>query len=337
MSVQRIINLTFLACASLVAAFMGITYLATPTQISVAAPILPAAITQLTHDSQSALRPVWSPDNRAIAFESNRDGESHIYLMDPKGMRQRALTIGATEDHHPAWTSDGKSILYDSADATTQDIFDVNVTDGSRRQITHADGFAEYASMSPDGQRIAYYVYKELTLNIWTARSDGSETRLLTTDYADARRHEPTRAWGKPEWSPDSQLIAYTGSDATSIWVMHADGTNAQKVIDDGETNHFPWFLPDGRLAFITEYVPPKYSKAWTNLWTLDLHTGERTQVYERMSMQEPVGWNADLTKLIFASPRNGNFDIYLIDVNAPDGAAALQGAPTSVSAEDGL
>src|SRR5512140_1984233 len=33
-----------------------------------------AAITQLTKDSATDIRPAWSPDNRWVAFESNRDG-----------------------------------------------------------------------------------------------------------------------------------------------------------------------------------------------------------------------------------------------------------------------
>lgn len=96
-------------------------------------------------------------------------------------------------------------------------------------------------------------------------------------------------------------------------------------MVDD-EDNHFPWFLPDGRLAFITEYVPPRYSAAWTNAWAYDLQTGQRTLLQEFMGMQGPVEWSADLSKILFHSPRNGRFDIYLIDLNAPGGLAALQG-----------
>lgn len=326
MSIQRIINLAFLVCGGMVAAFGILLFLAAPIHPSDAASIPSAAITQLTHDPGSALRPAWSPDNRSIAFESNRDGASHIYLMNADGTNQRALTSGAMSDHHPIWTPDGKAILIDSSDKTSQNIFMIAIADGARRQLTRANGFAEYASMSPDGQRLAFYVFQDLTLDLWVARADGSDAKPITRDFADGRRQEPTMAWHAPSWSPDSQSIAYTGCNGKSIWMMRSDGTNAQKIIDDGETNHFPWFLPDGQLAFITEYVPPKYNRAWTNLWRYDQKTGERILAQEFMSMQEPVAWNADLTKLVFASPRNGNFDIYLIDLNATGGKDALTG-----------
>ncbi len=332
MTKQRVSNLTFLVFSGLVGAVFNVTCASAPTQFSIAAPTQPVAITQLTHDSSGALRPSWRPDNRSIAFESNRDGTAHIYLMNVDGTNQRALTSGGMNDRHAGWTPDGKSVLFDSSDDAHQDIWIVSVADGKRKQLTHVDGLADYASISPDGQRIAFYVYKDMTLNIWSARSDGSDAKPLTRDLADARREEPTMAWHSPSWSADSQWLTYAGGDGRSIWMMRADGTDAREIINDGETNHFPWFLGDGRLAFITEYVPPRYGAAWTNLWLYDTTTKERTLMQEFISMQEPIAWSADMSKLLFASPRNGNFDIYLIDLNAPDGVAALRGTLASVS-----
>jgi Tol biopolymer transport system component len=286
------------------------------------------AIARLTNTSGNALRPVWSPDNQSIAFESNRDGLYHIYVMDADGSHQRALTAGPNEDRHAAWAADGTSIVYDSSDATHQDIWMVRVADGSRRQVTRVDGLAEYASVSPDGQRVAFYIYRDMTLNLWTVRIDGSEAKPVTRDLADASRHEPTMAWTAPGWSPDSRSLAYTGGDGRSIWTMRSDGSGARQVVSDGETNHFPWFRSDGRLAYITEYVPPKYDGAWTNAWALDMQTGKRTLLQEHMSMQGPMNFSADGTQVLFHSPRAGNFDIYRVDLRAPGGLAALQGTP---------
>ncbi len=287
----------------------------------------PAAITRLTQDQGMDIRPAWSPDNHSIAFESNRDGGIfHIYLMKADGSALRALTGGENDDRHPSWSPDGKTILFDSSDGIHQDIWSVNVADGKRKQLTHVDGLAECAGYSPDGQRIAFYIYKNMTLNIWSARADGSDARALTRDLADAKRDEPTMAWLAPAWSTDGQWLAYTGGDGKSIWMMRADGSDARSIISDGETNHFPWFLPDGRLAYITEYVPPRYGDAWTNAWAYNLATGERTLLQEYMSMQGPVAWSSDCSEIVFHSPRAGSFDVYLINLNAPGGLAALRG-----------
>jgi TolB protein len=235
------------------------------------------------------------------------------------------LTGGTSEDRRPVWTPDGKAILFDSFDGTHQNIWSVNVTSGSRKQLTHVDGLADFAVLSPNGERLAFYLYKDMTLNLWTARADGSDAGPLTSDLADARLNQPTISWHQAAWSPDNEWLAFAGGDGRSIWMIRADGSEKQCIIDDGETNHFPWFLPDGRLGFITEYVPPRYGGAWTNAWAYDLETGEHTLLQEFMSMQGPVDWSADLSKILFFSPRAGDFEI---DLNAPNGLAALRGTP---------
>ena len=79
-------------------------------------------------------------------------------------------------------------------------------------------------------------------------------------------------------------------------------------------------------MAYITEYVPPRYGAAWTNAWVYDLQTKKRTLMHEFMCMQGPVDWSKDHSKILFHSPRNGRFDIYLVNLNVPDGVKALQG-----------
>ncbi len=337
MSFNRAFLLSAVAVSILGVALIGLPWLTPPTSTFSATSSLPDAITRLTNSSGQALRPAWSPDNHLIAFESNRDGPFQIYVMNADGSHRRTLTDGANDHRRPVWTPDGKSILYDSFDGVHQDIWLVNIADGSRKQLTRVDGLADFATMSPDGQQIVFYRYKAMTLNLWMARGDGNDAKPLTRDLADARRNEPTMSWHQPAWSADSQWLAYTGGSGRSIWLMRRDGSPARVIIDDGETNRFPWFLSDGRLAFITEYVPPRYDGAWTNAWAYDLHTQQRTLLREHMSMQEPVAWSADSSKLLFASPRHGGyFNIYLIDLNAPGGLAALQSQSETVTVTEG-
>lgn len=332
MSPLKVINITFLFFCSLVAAAIALAAWNSPQGSTDASSPGRAAIVQLTHESGNALRPAWSPDNRHIVFESNREGKFHIYIMNANGSGVRSLTPGDYEDSRAVWTPDGNSILYTSSDGLYQNIWLVDVATGTRKQLTHLEGAADYATVSPDGAQLVFYFYKDMTLNLWIARADGSDAKPLTRDLADARRKEHTLSWHQAGWSPDSRWLTFTGGDGKSIWVMGRDGRNAHKVISDGETNHFPWFLADGRLAFITEYVPPKYGGAWTNAWAYDLKTGERTLIQEYMSMQGPVDWSADGSRILFSSPRAGHFDLYLIDLNVPGGIEALRGNGDSLA-----
>lgn len=287
------------------------------------------AILQLTDDRASDVRPAWSPDNRTIAYQSNREGPYHIYLMNADGTNQRALTKGDSDDRHPVWMPDGKSILFDSWDGQQREIWSINVANGNRTRVTRIGALANFPAPSPDGQWMTFYVFKNEVLNLWKARISGSDANPLTTELATADSNQCTFACHRAAWSQDSRAIAYSAGELDTIWMIAGEGAASQKVVADGEDNHFPWFLPDGRLGYVTEHIEP--SSAWTDAWALDLKTGQRSLLQGRMSMQGPVEWSNDQTKILFHSPRAGNFDIYLIDLNALGGLNALQGTRVPV------
>ncbi|MBI5878102.1 MAG: PD40 domain-containing protein [Chloroflexi bacterium] len=295
-----------------------------------------APITQLTNNPAADVRPMWSPDNRQIAFMSSRDGPSHVYLMNPDGSNQRALTKGKTEDRHPVWMPDGKQIVFDSGDGGASEIWLVNVADGALKQITKLGGLASFPSPSPDGKTIVFYWYQADAMNLWIVKTDGSAPKALTKELATAKNEQCTFACHQAGWSPDGKTIAYPGGDKRSIWVMGADGSGARAVLqqDGGDISHFPWFLADGRLAYVSEHV--ESMTAWTDAWTIDMHTGERTILQDYMALQGPMEWNREMSRVLFHSPRSGNFEIYLIDLSVPGGVEILQGTPVPNAAAVG-
>src|SRR5437773_11182579 len=109
-------------------------------------------IRQLTQTSASNLRPVWSPDGRRIAFQSNRDGPYHIYVMDSDGGNVTQLTSGDSDDRHPAWSPDGKFLAVDSGDTVKREIWTIEVSSKRRTQVTTLGAIASFPSWSPDGK-----------------------------------------------------------------------------------------------------------------------------------------------------------------------------------------
>ena len=58
--------------------------------------------------------PAWSPDGTLIAFTSDRDDNSEIYVMAADGSDQRRMTHNPAIDTSPAWSPDGQSVWFAS-------------------------------------------------------------------------------------------------------------------------------------------------------------------------------------------------------------------------------
>ena len=69
---------------------------------------------RLTFRRRSDVGPVFSPDGRRIAFVSNTDGNSEIYLMNADSTGLLRLTRDRAEDGGLSWSPDGKTIVFSS-------------------------------------------------------------------------------------------------------------------------------------------------------------------------------------------------------------------------------
>ena len=69
-----------------------------------------------------------------IAFVSNRDGNSDIYVMDVHGGNPRQLTNDPATDRDPAWSPDGKRIAFESDREGNWDIYMMDA-DGNNLQL----------------------------------------------------------------------------------------------------------------------------------------------------------------------------------------------------------
>ena len=74
-----------------------------------------------------------------IAFESSRDGDLEIFVMDADGTNVRQLTTNDDWDGDPAWSPDGKQIAFRSSRYGGFEIF-VMDADGSNVVSTTQDG-----------------------------------------------------------------------------------------------------------------------------------------------------------------------------------------------------
>lgn len=71
-----------------------------------------STLVRLTNNNAQDTTPSWSPDGKRIAFASNRDGKSEIYVMDVDGSNITRLTNNFAGDDFPRWSPDNRKILF---------------------------------------------------------------------------------------------------------------------------------------------------------------------------------------------------------------------------------
>jgi formylglycine-generating enzyme required for sulfatase activity/tricorn protease-like protein len=160
----------------------------------------------LTNHESSDLGPAWSPDGEYIAFSSNRDGDSDIYVMDTDGGNLINLTNNSASDSGSAWSPNGQQMAFASDRSGNWEIYVLNLSGGSPINVSNHEEAEYNPAWSPDGTAIAFQSSRDSNAidrirEIYMVDADGENLTRLT-----AHGHSANY----PTWSPDGQWIAYS-------------------------------------------------------------------------------------------------------------------------------
>lgn len=106
---------------------------ATITQQLWTSSLLTGTLDQLTFGGSRDTRPAWSPDEKRIAFSSDRQGGPHIWIVDVGSKALTQLTAGPGENTDPCWSPDGRQILFVSTASGRREL---RLVDVNTRTIT---------------------------------------------------------------------------------------------------------------------------------------------------------------------------------------------------------
>ncbi len=183
---------------------------------------------------------------------------------------------------------------------------------GLRTRCEHYLSFydSNLPPLSPDS------TFLDLYERTWPIEIDGEESILLAeiVYICDS----------SPRWSPDQHTIAYTSSDSARTGICLADTEGGYEQCYQMEeklscVRDFSW-SPDGKqLAFsalLWDWTAcPGDAKHWAAL-IFDLDTSSYTVFVEEAF---DLSWSPDGQQIAFASNRDGNSEIYTIDVDGSD------------------
>ncbi|MEX2154294.1 MAG: protein kinase [Gemmatimonadaceae bacterium] len=200
----------------------------------------------------SSGRPTFSPDGRRIAvnlvMQRGDTMSTDIWTFDTRSRTFTRLT-SLGDVLGPEWTPDGKHLVFSTRESRAPSIWR-QVADGSQppeKLVQFRDGEGVYwANATPDGRGVLYCHY---TIS-------GKTTNLFYVSLHGARQPERLDVGAVPDTcsarvSPDSQWLAYVGSDGgrPNVYVrpFRGRGGRVQVSMDGGDS---PLWSRDGRRLF---------------------------------------------------------------------------------------
>lgn len=280
---------------------------------------------RITNDPGIESSAKFSPDGTHIAFTAQYDGGRDVYVMDARGGVPVRLTYHPGNDGVLGWFPDGRHVLFRSNrdyPFRGQEVYKASI-DGGMPERLPVDR-AGLASISPDGERIAY--------------------NRITREQSSWKRHQGGTAqeiWvGSLDEGDFRPVTGWVGTDNYPMWADDAIYFTSDRKY--GTLNIYRYDLASGAIEAITSYADydVKYPSLSAARDTIIYQYGETLHVLKLRTgdvRSVPVTIPTDRVRmrpeLVSVSPRTGSFSL------SPTGKRMLleaRGEIINVPVEDG-
>lgn len=194
---------------------------------------------------EQAFTPRWSPDGKHVAYSVwKRGGYRDIRYIDIATNSYRDLFVDRAVDGSPAFSPDGRFLLFHSDRTGISNIYAYEVATGHLKQVTNVINGAYSPEVSADGKTLAYVGYTTAGFDLYAMRYDES-TWTDAEEYVDEHPTMPVvkeKKWPTKEYSPWRTLaprrygiqltegafgrVLIVDAAATDISGMHAISAN---------------------------------------------------------------------------------------------------------------
>jgi Tol biopolymer transport system component len=185
---------------------------------------------------------VWSPDRTKIAFLFGTYPQQQIHTINADGTHLKNLTNNPQNHVYNVnlfWSPDSTQIAYyynkpGDLSGQQQDIYAIDINQGTSRNITHKPRNYDALSWSPDGKFIAFAAGNFSAQKLYTINADGSKLTQLAPRLKLSGISELA-------WSADCQQIAFTFNeikgDKSSLYAINRAGSGLTKLTNNQDLN----------------------------------------------------------------------------------------------------
>jgi len=269
---------------------------------------------QLTNKPGSDSQPRWSPDSKHLAFVSDRDGSSQIYLVSPTGGEPKKVSRLKMGPSNLTWSPDGASIAF-SADISWPE--------------QHEDKFPSQAK-----------AWDELFYRHWNEWRVGVRSHVFllnvrtgdSTDLTPFDADYPTLALGGYQdivFTPDGGSLAVVANlDQNRAWTTNNDilliptkgggePVNLTKANQSNDNN--PVFSPDRKWVAYRAQMRPGFEADRQHLMLMEWETRQVRDLTADWNLSaDEILWSPDSRFIYAQTEEEARSSLYRISI--PDG-----------------
>ena len=279
----------------------------------------PIQLTQSGHDSS----PAWSTDGKTLAFLSDRDGTSQVYLLPMNGGEAHAITRLSTGADTVKWSPDGKSIVFTS----------------SVYPDCKNDACNKARDEEKEKTKVKAHVAEQLLYRHWNHWSEGKRSHVFVMAAdgsgeardlnASANYDVPPDQRGGAEdinFSPDSKEICFTAvtdkMEATStngdLFLVPVTGGEAKRITNNPGFDGNPVYSPDGRYIAYHAQLTPGYEADRWRVMLYDRQSGKTENLSEGFDRSaNELAWSADSKTIYFTAENETLRPVYAMAARA--------------------
>ncbi|MDE0684461.1 MAG: tetratricopeptide repeat protein [Candidatus Poribacteria bacterium] len=245
------------------------------------------------------------------------------------------FTAKYNDDYSPAISPDGKWVAFASNRLQNAELYLIDLTDRSLRQLTHTDELDEYMpAFSPDGKSIAFVTERTrggmMLPPVQASGSDPSRASIYLMDI-DGRNQRPLvdadGADRAPVFSPDGQKIAFESkapiqeapstpgstenNDTLEIYVIDIDGSNKTQLTRNDVDDGHPTWSPNGKQIAFSSMVENIYQ-----IFIVNAAGGAANQLtFSDASHYHPI-FSPDGKRIIYVSNAHNHYTLWMMNID---------------------